>query len=72
LQVADGCHAIKLPANAYLVADGDDWKCKRGFHKSGDTCQPIAIPEHAYLRRSGDDWACERPYLLRGEQCIEP
>src|SRR6185437_1681325 len=44
---ADGgsCRAIQVPMHAYLVASGDDWACRRGYVKQGNTaCTPVAVP----------------------------
>jgi hypothetical protein len=61
-----------VPANAYLNASGDRWKCDRGYRAVDEVCLIVKVPENAYLADSsyGLGWACARGYRAVNESCV--
>ena len=37
-EMRGACVEVNVPANGYINARGDDWRCDRGYRKEGDEC----------------------------------
>ena len=61
---------MNVPPNAWLTYAGDDFRCRRGFSRVGQSCVLVAIPAHATLNYRGDDWVCEFGYKAESGQCV--
>ena len=56
--------------HAYLMASGDDWACRRGYVKQGNTSLcPVAIPAHGHLTDTGDSWECDLGFRQDAQSC---
>jgi len=67
---ADACVSIEVPANGYLDARGNDWKCERGFRQQDSVCVALALPANAYVDYSGNDWTCEEGFRKQSGACL--
>ena len=66
----ESCLAIQVPTHGYLMASGDDWACRRGYAKQGNTdCVPVAVPAHGHLTDTGDSWECDLGYRQTEQSC---
>ena len=61
---------ITIPENAELNVYGNDWKCSRGYKRSGQRCVLVGIPQNAELNVYGNDWKCSRGYKRSGQRCV--
>ena len=55
----------RLPENAYVIKD--QWYCKNGYKKVGNSCEPISVPANAYSIK--DQWYCNNGYKKVGNSC---
>ena len=65
------CVAIKVPANAYLSAFGNEWECNRGYQRIGERCAAVKVPGNAHAddQPFAPGWECDRGYLAVNGTC---
>jgi hypothetical protein len=56
--------------SAFEVYDGK-WRCRAGYHRSGDICVPATAPAHASYVGGGDRWECEWGFQKVAASCEE-
>ena len=61
--------AQRLPPNAELDYTGNNWKCERGYRRSGNDCIAVQLPPNAELDYTGSNWKCQRGYRRNGNDC---
>src|SRR5271154_3362008 len=64
---ADACVAIKVPANAYMSAIGDQRECNPGYLRIGERCTVVRVPADAHPddQPFAPGRECDRSYLGR-------
>src|SRR5579864_9168806 len=70
-QLGETCVAIKVPANAYLSAFGNEWECNRGYLRIGERCAVVKVPDNAHLDEQpfAPGWECDPGYLAVNGAC---
>jgi hypothetical protein len=66
----DACEPVEVPANAFLRASGDEWKCERGYRQLEDSCVALDVPSDAHVDFSGNDWTCNIGFSRLEGECV--
>ena len=61
---------MTIPEHGFLDTTGGNWRCDRGFKKTGSSCAAIDVPNNAHINNSGEGWECNRPYRRLDEKCV--
>jgi hypothetical protein len=60
-----------VPGDSNFEFFDGQWRCRSGYHRTGQFCAPGVAPAHAAFVGGGDHWECDWGYQRSGSQCQE-